>query len=79
MEAYDFATATQQLYGWWQYELCDVFIELMKPVMAMDDAAPGASCSTGFLVYGMAVMTCNHADSVLYSLQNEVIHCSRLQ
>eukprot|EP00878_Enallax_costatus_P039421 GHUV01045111.1.p2 GENE.GHUV01045111.1~~GHUV01045111.1.p2 ORF type:complete len:156 (-),score=66.59 GHUV01045111.1:169-636(-) len=42
MEAYDFSTATQQLYGWWQYELCDVFIELMKPVMARDDAQPGA-------------------------------------
>lgn len=41
MEAYDFATATQQLYSWWQYELCDVFIELMKPVMAKDDAQPG--------------------------------------
>eukprot|EP00775_Hariotina_reticulata_P010346 gene10346-10503_t len=38
MEAYDFSTATQQLYAWWQYELCDVFIELMKPVMARDEA-----------------------------------------
>lgn len=42
MESYDFSTATQQLYGWWQYELCDVFIELMKPVMARGDAEPGA-------------------------------------
>jgi valyl-tRNA synthetase len=38
MEAYDFSTTTQQLYAWWQYELCDVFIELMKPVMARDQA-----------------------------------------
>eukprot|EP00878_Enallax_costatus_P001054 GHUV01001189.1.p1 GENE.GHUV01001189.1~~GHUV01001189.1.p1 ORF type:complete len:843 (+),score=324.29 GHUV01001189.1:29-2530(+) len=45
MEAYDFSTATQQLYGWWQYELCDVFIELMKPVMARDDAQPGAAAA----------------------------------
>lgn len=26
------------MYNFWQYELCDVFIELMKPVMALDDA-----------------------------------------
>ena len=32
----------QALYHFWLYELCDVFIELMKPVMALDDAAPGA-------------------------------------
>ncbi|KIY92271.1 valyl-tRNA synthetase [Monoraphidium neglectum] len=36
MEAYQFADATQRLYAWWQYDLCDVFIELMKPVMAAD-------------------------------------------
>jgi valyl-tRNA synthetase len=51
MEAYDFSTATQTAYAWWQYELCDVFIELMKPVMARDEAADpgerdGAACST---------------------------------
>ena len=28
----------QAVYNFWQYELCDVFIELMKPVMALDDA-----------------------------------------
>uniref|UniRef100_A0A7R9VF87 valine--tRNA ligase n=1 Tax=Chlamydomonas euryale TaxID=1486919 RepID=A0A7R9VF87_9CHLO len=37
MDAYDFATATQRLYAFWQYDLCDVFIELMKPVMASGD------------------------------------------
>jgi valyl-tRNA synthetase len=46
MEAYDFSTATQTAYAWWQYELCDVFIELMKPVMARDEAAdPGAAAT----------------------------------
>ncbi|WIA29336.1 hypothetical protein OEZ86_011841 [Tetradesmus obliquus] len=46
MEAYDFSTATQTAYAWWQYELCDVFIELMKPVMARDEAAdPGAAAA----------------------------------
>lgn len=28
----------QALYSFWQYDLCDVFIELMKPVMVLDDA-----------------------------------------
>lgn len=36
MEAYDFATATQRVYAFWQNEVCDVFIEVMKPVMALD-------------------------------------------
>lgn len=34
----------QAIYGWWQYDLCDVFIELMKPVMALDESKdPGAA------------------------------------
>jgi valyl-tRNA synthetase len=45
MEVYDFATATQRAYSWWQYELCDVFIELMKPVMARDEAADSAAAA----------------------------------
>ena len=45
MEAYDFSAATSAAYAWWQYELCDVFIELMKPVVFMDDAAPGAAAA----------------------------------
>lgn len=38
MEAYEFANATQRVYSFWQYELCDVYIELMKPIMALDDS-----------------------------------------
>ena len=34
----------QAVYNFWQYELCDVFIELMKPVMALDDAG---GCQAG--------------------------------
>ena len=33
MHAYDFATAAQTVYAFWQYDLCDVFIEHMKGVM----------------------------------------------
>ena len=39
------APPTQALYEFWQYELCDVFIELMKPVMALDDGAEGAAAA----------------------------------
>jgi valyl-tRNA synthetase len=45
LEAYDFAAATQKLYAFWQYDLCDVFIELMKPVMGLADDAPGAAAA----------------------------------
>ncbi|KAK9820072.1 hypothetical protein WJX72_005790 [[Myrmecia] bisecta] len=37
LEGYDFSTSTQAVYAFWQYELCDVFIELMKPVMSLPD------------------------------------------
>eukprot|EP00850_Spirogloea_muscicola_P012942 SM000085S23292 [mRNA] locus=s85:476130:482338:- [translate_table: standard] len=36
LEAYDFANATTAVYAWWQYRLCDVFIELIKPTMSAD-------------------------------------------
>jgi len=39
MEAYDFNTATNSVYAFWQYELCDVYIEIIKPVMSGSDEA----------------------------------------
>ena len=46
----------QALHSWWQYELCDVFIELVKPVIpclapeaeaaSAEAAAPAASTSS---------------------------------
>ncbi len=35
---YDFAGATTAVYAFWQYELCDVYIELVKPVMSATGA-----------------------------------------
>lgn len=35
--AYDFGAATTAVYSWWQYELCDVFIELAKPLLNGSD------------------------------------------
>lgn len=34
MDVYDFNGATTAVYSFWQYELCDWFIEVMKPVMS---------------------------------------------
>ncbi|CAI5467133.1 unnamed protein product [Closterium sp. Yama58-4] len=31
LEGYDLAEATNAAYAWWQYQLCDVFIEMAKP------------------------------------------------
>ncbi|XP_052134317.1 valine--tRNA ligase, mitochondrial 1-like [Oryza glaberrima] len=31
MEACKFSEATSSMYSWWQYQLCDVFIEAVKP------------------------------------------------
>uniref|UniRef100_A0A7S0RBC6 valine--tRNA ligase n=1 Tax=Pyramimonas obovata TaxID=1411642 RepID=A0A7S0RBC6_9CHLO len=39
MDKYDFATSTTAVYAYWQYDLCDVFIELMKPLVTSADAA----------------------------------------
>jgi len=37
METYDFCSATTAVYSFWQYELCDNFIEIIKPVMQGSD------------------------------------------
>ncbi|KAF0928842.1 hypothetical protein E2562_010700 [Oryza meyeriana var. granulata] len=31
LEAYKFSEATSSIYSWWQYQLCNVFIEAIKP------------------------------------------------
>jgi valyl-tRNA synthetase len=39
LDEYQFASATSTIYGFWQYDVCDVFIELVKPVMQSSDEA----------------------------------------
>ncbi|XP_028756346.1 valine--tRNA ligase, mitochondrial 1 [Neltuma alba] len=34
LESYEFSHATTAVYSWWQYQLCDVFIEVIKPYFA---------------------------------------------
>ncbi|KAL2948777.1 hypothetical protein AAZX31_20G142400 [Glycine max] len=31
LESFEFSQATTAVYSWWQYQLCDVFIEVIKP------------------------------------------------
>ncbi|KAM2975805.1 hypothetical protein FF1_001925 [Malus domestica] len=37
LEAYDFSDAATAVYAWWQYQLCDVFIEAIKPYFSGND------------------------------------------
>lgn len=37
---YDFAIATQSAYRFWLYELCDVFLELTKPIRNLPEGDP---------------------------------------
>ena len=68
----------QALYSLWQYELCDVFIELIKPVMADGDAQTqqatretlytcldqGLRCRTSFCCVTYLVFVKNNCVSV---------------
>lgn len=52
LEAYKFSEATSSIYSWWQYQLCDVFIEAIKPYFNDSqefEAARGASRDTLWL------------------------------
>ncbi|XP_057951719.1 valine--tRNA ligase, mitochondrial 1 [Malania oleifera] len=37
LESYEFSDAATAAYSWWQYQLCDVFIEAIKPYFAGND------------------------------------------
>jgi valyl-tRNA synthetase len=49
MYEYDFATATSTIYSFWQYELCDIFIELAKPSFYGSDDDPAKSITRNVL------------------------------
>ena len=40
MKDYDFGSATTAIYSFFLYDLCDVYLELCKPVFAANPAAP---------------------------------------
>ncbi|WVY97592.1 hypothetical protein V8G54_029743 [Vigna mungo] len=37
LESFEFSQATTAVYSWWQYQLCDVFIEVIKPYFSGND------------------------------------------
>lgn len=37
LENYEFSECTAALHSWWLYQLCDAFIELVKPAMFGED------------------------------------------
>ncbi|CAN4117041.1 unnamed protein product [Withania somnifera] len=37
LESYDFSDAATAVYSWWQFQLCDVFIEVIKPYFTSDN------------------------------------------
>ena len=71
LDAYDFATTTQAIYAYWQYDVCDTFIELVKPAMRVRSTLLAfAFASTWVLVsvhssrlrYGCAAPRCPQND-----------------
>ena len=37
LDSYEFSEASSAVYSWWQYQLCDIFIEVIKPYFSSDD------------------------------------------
>ncbi|XP_047340361.1 valine--tRNA ligase, mitochondrial 1 [Impatiens glandulifera] len=37
LDSYEFSDAASAVYSWWQFQLCDVFIELIKPYFTNND------------------------------------------
>ncbi|THG21553.1 hypothetical protein TEA_010922 [Camellia sinensis var. sinensis] len=38
LDSYEFSDAASAVYSWWQFQLCDVFIEAVKPYFANDNS-----------------------------------------
>nr|KAJ0195012.1 hypothetical protein LSAT_V11C700366640 [Lactuca sativa] len=43
LDSYEFSDASTAVYSWWQFQLCDIFIEVIKPYFFGDDASMAAS------------------------------------
>ncbi|PUZ38372.1 hypothetical protein GQ55_9G191100 [Panicum hallii var. hallii] len=58
LEAYKFSEATSSIYSWWQYQLCDVYIEAIKPYFNESqefESARGASRDTLWVCLDMSL------------------------
>ena len=38
LDSYEFSDAATAIYSWWQFQLCDVFIEVIKPYFSSKDS-----------------------------------------
>jgi valyl-tRNA synthetase len=50
-EEFDFSKATTACYNFWLYELCDVFLEAIKPIMLSSDHSNPAKLTTREVLY----------------------------
>ncbi|XP_041997579.1 valine--tRNA ligase, mitochondrial 1-like isoform X1 [Salvia splendens] len=39
LESFEFSDAATAVYSWWKYQLCDIFVEVIKPYFAGNDPA----------------------------------------
>ncbi|KAI3496387.1 hypothetical protein L1887_38748 [Cichorium endivia] len=39
LDSYEFSDASTAVYSWWQFQLCDIFIEVIKPYFIKDDSS----------------------------------------
>jgi valyl-tRNA synthetase len=46
LKSYEFSDAATAVYAWWQYQLCDVYIETIKPYFSGND--PKFATERGF-------------------------------
>ena len=51
LETYNLMAATLAIYNFWQYELCDVYIEVVKPICAPDYPNVGAQEAAKAVLY----------------------------
>uniref|UniRef100_K7N3M6 valine--tRNA ligase n=1 Tax=Glycine max TaxID=3847 RepID=K7N3M6_SOYBN len=60
LESFEFSQATTAVYSWWQYQLCDVFIEVIKPYFTGND--PKFASERRF---AQDTLECERAESIM--------------
>ncbi|CAL5392091.1 unnamed protein product [Camellia sinensis] len=63
LELYEFSVAATAVYSWWQFQLCDVFIEAVKPYFASDAQSFASERS-----YAQDALSCWTNEKVAYEM-----------
>ncbi|CAL5350199.1 unnamed protein product [Camellia sinensis] len=63
LDSYEFSDAATVVYSWWQFQLCDVFIEAVKPYFASDAQAFASERS-----YAQDTLSCWTNEKVEYEM-----------